>query len=109
VALWNTPLTTGKALALYNLASDSALQYGSQNADALFQLYDSHGSGSVGGAMWYYATGLSGTDGQVLNHNTVVLNAALGTGVTTIPEPCGMVLVATALISLLAYAWRKRG
>ena len=109
MGVWNTQLTGTQAKALYNLGKDSALTYGALNAQALFDLF-AQGSGHqavVGGQTWVYATGLSGSAGDLLNHDALVLDGS-GDGVQIVPEPGTLALLASGLAALLAYAWRKR-
>ena len=94
------------AAALYNL-SRSSLNYSAVDAETLFDVYGDHSSRTTAdGKTWKYATGLSGPLGAVVNGNTLILDS--GDGVTLVPEPGAMALLATGLLGLLAYAWRKR-
>jgi hypothetical protein len=85
VGVWNEVLSTGKIAALYNLAVDS-LAYDAGDANTLFELYDSgSGTATAGGTKWVYATGLTGSVGEVLNSEAVVLDAS-GNGVQFAPR-----------------------
>ena len=110
LGVWSNRLTATEASACYNLATDSELNYGTEDADTLFDIFDA-GPGSSGqtsdGSPWEYATGLSGAAGTVYNHSALVLDGS-GNGVQLVPEPAVGIMLATGLIGLLCYAWRKR-
>ena len=105
----NNVLTGAEAAAIFNLGEDS-LKYGLLNDQVLFNVFTNHTLGTTSdGKTWEYATGLAGySDGQVVGHDILVLDAADGLGVKVVPEPSTLALLAAGLTGLLAYAWRKR-
>ncbi len=110
LGVWSNRLTATEASACYNLAMDSVLNYGTEDADTLFDVFAS-GSGASGqtsdGETWVYATGLTGVAGTVYDHSALVLDD-FGGGVQLVPEPAAGIMLAAGLIGLLCYAWRKR-
>ena len=85
-------LTTGSAgQAVRAFTSDSTLDYT---------------IGNLRGATWHEdLNGASVDEVRVYNN---VLSASDVAGLASIPEPSAIALLATGLVSLLAYAWRKR-
>ncbi len=110
LGVWSNRLTATEASACYNLAMDSVLNYGTEDADTLFDIFAT-GTGASGqtsdGETWVYATGLTEAAGTVYDHSALVLDGA-GNGVQLVPEPAAGIMLAAGLIGLLCYAWRKR-
>ena len=110
VSVWGDQLSATEAKALYSLGDDIVLDYGAKDAQELYDIFamGPGGSGTTSdGTTWGYATGLSGTPGTVVNGHTALILDGSGNGVQ-IPEPGTLALLATGLIGLLCYAWRKR-
>jgi len=111
VGLWNEALSTAKMRSLYYVAN-SALNYDVKSMDQLFKVYDAKsGSTMIGGLTWYYVpSGITSGEGELglLPGGNYAINFGGGEGVSTIPEPSTLVLVAGGLLGLLCYAWRRR-
>jgi hypothetical protein len=110
VALWDTVLSGAQIKAICNLGN-SGLNYGAGAANDLFTAFGAQSGANVGGKTWYYqANGLGGSDGDVLDlgGGNWAVNLGGGAGMTTVPEPSTLALLAAGLAGLLAYAWRKR-
>jgi len=117
-ALWDDALTVGEARSLYTLAMKVGLNYNASQAQALWDVFTSGTSATVGGKEWAQASGLSGNAGDVFDLGggdfALVLDAS-GNGVSTvaepstvIPEPSTFVIWSLGLIGLAAYArWRR--
>jgi len=88
VAVWDNPLTIGQAKALYNLSQETTLQYNPQQAQRLFDLHEAGSDATtvVGGQLWEYVSGMTGSAGDVTlgaaGRAYVQLDDG-GTGVTT--------------------------
>ena len=112
VGVWSDRLTDVEAAALYNLASDSTLNYNSADTTLLFDTF-AGGPGTEittsDGRRWVYSSSIAGTPGSVINHSGVVLgDGGLG-GVQLVPEPGTTVLFCMAGVAgLIVCAWRKR-
>lgn len=108
VGVWSAALNGAEATALYTLGSESALRYGAEDAQVLFGAFNGQASGVTSdGNTWSYVTGLTGSAGTVVNNGTALILDASGAGVQIVPEPSTLALLATGLLGLLAYAWRK--
>ncbi|NLF08979.1 MAG: LamG domain-containing protein [Pirellulaceae bacterium] len=111
VSLWDVALDGAYVAAITNLA-DSALNYGTVQANELFVGFDGQTTVSTDGETWYYAaSGIGGVDGAVndLGDGNYSLNLGGGAGMTTVvPEPGVLALLVCGLFGLLAYAWKKR-
>ena len=113
-AFFSNSLTVGETESIYNVGS-SALKYSMADMNKLFTLYEA-GTGkttTADGKTWQYvASGLSGTAGTLQGSAgtySVILSDIGSAGVEQIiPEPGTLVLLSTALIGLLCYAWRRR-
>ncbi len=71
-AIWSNVLTANQALALYNFADNAALNYGAGTVANLFDVYNgSLASYTVGGLTWRLASGLSQTDGELVQNGNV--------------------------------------
>jgi hypothetical protein len=110
LAIWSTRLTDTQASALYHVSQD--LGYNAKDINVLFSVFAAGPSGHFAptsdNTNWYWAGALAGTPGTVINGGTAVVLDAFGNGVTSIPEPGTLSLLAAAAIGLLCYAWRKR-
>ena len=118
LAIWSGALNADKVNALYNVPQVAGLTtYDSLKMNELFKVYDSTDSSAsvtLGSLKWEKAAGLVGhvagdawtADGQ---HYLVQLDSA-GNGVVSsvVPEPNAFVLLLSAMLGLIAYAWRKR-
>ncbi len=114
-ALYNVPM--------YNGHSGALSQYGVSAMDQLFTLFDTHAATptaiatSNGTLTWQYVSdgtivgGTSGYAGQLTDGQYYIQLDSSGGGVETVvaptPEPGMLALLASALVGLLAYAWRK--
>ena len=110
-ALYNTPMSGISALAAYNAVAMNQLFTLYANASPTATTPVSTANGTL---TWQYvASGLPGTSGSVgtLGNGADYVNLDdSGGGIETVvvPEPAMLTLVASGLLGLLAYAWRKR-
>jgi len=112
LSVWNGKLTSTEAKALFSVGNDSVLNYNASDANTLFGIYAAQGQGATSdGLVWEYVTGLStGSLGELINHNTLILGGSEGdwSGVRVVPEPGAITLLMAGLIGLICYAWRRR-
>ena len=112
VGVWDSRLSASEAAALFNLASDSTLNYNSADAAILFDIY-AGGPGTENttsdGRRWMYSGSVTGSPGGVINHSGVVLGDSGVGGVQLVPEPSITILLGMAGVAgLIVCAWRKR-
>ncbi|MCA9247923.1 MAG: PEP-CTERM sorting domain-containing protein [Planctomycetales bacterium] len=108
VGLWNSALTPGQAIALF----DPVFGYDQTAMSGLFDIFNTSTAGIVGGALWSPISGLSIGEGQhatINNGKTIVLQLdALGNGIAyAIPEPTTGLLVLGGIVGLALR--RRRG
>ncbi|MFN3166343.1 MAG: LamG-like jellyroll fold domain-containing protein [Phycisphaeraceae bacterium] len=103
-SVWDEVLTGDEVVGMYDVGID--LGYDASDFDALKQVHDA-GSGIavVDGTQWQYTTGLSNSAGLNASTNTLVLDAASGTGLIVVPEPGSIALL---LVAALAGVSRRR-
>lgn len=110
LGVWNEALTANEAKALFDIstAGSGLLAYDMAQFDSLKQVHDTgSGNTTINSLTWNYATGLvgaAGLSGSSGNY-TLILNAATGTGLVTIPEPS---VAFFGSIGLLALMRRRR-
>ena len=99
----------GYCIALHAGSYQPGLLYGTEQftaSDAKMELTLTTTTGDsplgLGQPLWIELTRLHATDGVNIPYDNVRLDG------TIIPEPSSAVLLASALIGLVAYAWRKR-
>ncbi|NQU40058.1 MAG: DUF4838 domain-containing protein [Lentisphaerae bacterium] len=81
MAVWDARLSDTQVKALYNLANDAVLNYNAKNAQTLLDVFYDQTSRATGdGKTWQYVADLSGNPGDVLNHDTLILDGQ-GNGV----------------------------
>jgi hypothetical protein len=110
-ALYNTPMSGISALAGYNAVAMNQLftLYANASPSATAPVTTANGT-----LTWQYvASGLPGASGSVgtLGNGADYVNLDdSGGGIETVvvPEPAMLTLVASGVLGLLAYAWRKR-
>lgn len=113
IAIWNERLTVDEAFSLYEISSPGSLGgllYTAGQFDLLKQVHDAGtGSVTIGSQTWYYATGLTENAGlnNVSGGYNLVLDAANDTGLTTIPEPGTLVLLAAG-VAMIVGGGRRR-
>jgi hypothetical protein len=88
VAIWDIPLTATQARTVYELGNDATLNYNAKNIAVLFTIF-AGGRGSTGntsdGKTWAYATGLTGSAGDVVKNHAAVILDGQGDGVALVP------------------------
>jgi hypothetical protein len=92
VAVWDEALAAGEIKGLYDIGNSSELLYTAGVFDQLKQVHDAaSGSVAIGGILWTYATGLSGSAGLTGGSGrfTLVLDEAADTGLTGAAMPEG--------------------
>jgi len=106
-AIWSNALSEGEVKAIAALGNSSTYAYDAGKVNLLIASYEgSKADVTIGGVTWKYSTGLGSTLG-LIDDNTLVLSSS-GDGFTVIPEPSSFLLLSLGVVSLLAYAWRKR-
>ena len=106
-AIWSNVLSAGEVKAIAALGNSSIYAYDAGKVNLLIASYEgSKADVTIGGVTWKYSTGLGSTLG-LIDDNTLVLSSS-GDGFTVIPEPSSFLLLSLGVLSLLAYAWRKR-
>jgi hypothetical protein len=113
MGIWNQALSDGEVKSLGNVltVNGGALgDYGIAKMNTLFGVYDTGASATVGGLTWNKFTGAIGGTAGAVTFSDGVYTAWLDStsGVTTVPEPGTLALLAGGLLGLIAYAWRKR-
>ena len=100
VSIWDTALTPNEIIALY--AVGNRLAYDAKDFDRMLTVYNA-GSGSVvvDSAQWSYASGLTGDAGLNVAGDTLILNAASGSGLVLIPEPATLSVLVIGGVVLL--------
>ncbi len=110
VSVWDEDMSEGEAKALYN-AAKSDLNYAANDVETLFGVADSGTADQTGdGLVWQRVTGLTGDAGSVSKSGdtwTVQLDGGIGVQ-AVIPEPGTLVLVISAAMGLLVFAWRRK-
>jgi hypothetical protein len=90
VGIWDHQLTGVEVKTLYCLATNRAIRYNARDAQDLLDIF-AGGPGTQGlagdGRMWKYAEGLSGSPGDVINHDSAVVLDRNGRGVVAVTEP----------------------
>lgn len=110
VALFNRALGPGEVKAIYNLATEPALQFDLGQAAQLLGLYQTGtGSALVGNQQWIPFSGQYGAPGDLIPEGGlfVLQLDALG-GVRSVPEPASLLLLATGGLALIPYRRRRR-
>ncbi len=111
-AIWNEALTTGEALALYNLAIDTELGYDPSQAEQLFDVFNGIlDSADVGdGRIWRPASGFGGAAGDVIDLGSgfffVNLDGVNGVGV--VPEPASIAIWSLIGLGLAGFGFYQR-
>jgi hypothetical protein len=112
VSYFDAFLSDGEIRSLFTLGDDVNLNYDASQANELFRVHNQDiASATIGGLTWTRATGLTGGAGDVSGAGTnftVVLDAASGTGVQSVPEPDTLVLVAFGLSGLIGLGRRRK-
>lgn len=111
LGVWTEALTGDEVKGLFDISNASpGLLYDVAEFDQLKQIHDlGSGSVTIGSQTWYYSNSLVGSAGltQVGSDYNLILNAANGTGLTTIiPEPSSLAMLAFGMISL--WLFRKK-
>lgn len=115
LGVWNETLSAAKVQGIHSLAA-STLNYGQADVALLYGLTSGQSTTTRDGALWRYATGLTGTEGtlQTLGGGAYALNLGGGVGVLgqlAVPEPgvsTALYLSALGGSGMLLRAGRRR-
>ncbi|QNN24189.1 hypothetical protein HED60_18570 [Planctomycetales bacterium ZRK34] len=111
IGLRNDALSAGKSIAIYNLATESALAYDLGLVEQLFDVFDEVlPEVTIGDYRWIKKGGLSGAAGELTQQPdgeyALVLDDA-GFGVVSIPEPASLTLLAIAGAAVMGRTRRR--
>lgn len=119
VGIFNVAYNDTFVKAIYSLGNEPTLTYNLALVDQLFTLFNAaSGSTTINTVDWIYATGLSGTPGQVQffgydsfgNPGYILVLDNLGNGLLTpfVPEPSTFSLLALGVLGMAVRARRRR-
>lgn len=104
MSIWDVALTEGEIKSVY-FGGLSVLDYDASEMSDLFDVHNQdETSAVVDGLEWFRVTGLSGDEGVFTFDGadyTVIIDAASGTGVSTVPEPATAALALAGALTLL--------
>jgi hypothetical protein len=90
VAVWDHQLGSAQVKALYRLATNRVLKYNAKDVQNLLGIF-AGGQGTQGitgdGKLWKYVDGLSGSSGDIVNHDSALVLDRNGHGVAAVTEP----------------------